>query len=344
MPPSIATIDDLGLLSWQNSGTLSGPKASFRIASIPTLPQPTQAQAMLERVVNEFLPIIQRRQYNVQSVSEMCCCNDGLDFVTGNRKRRIMSRNVWGYNQTTTTRGSKRSHTIHLRLRRTHSQFHTYEDVAGTLAHELAHCVHGPHDAKFYKLMDEILEEHASLMASGMRGRANGGFTNTTTAGSFAGEGHRLGGSLTIEQARAGGQGYALGGDSSFMQWMTPTEAAVAAAEARRRQQHMRLRGETCCQPCIITLDEEGNVVHEASLTSPGSSDDDDDRKPAAKRKGVRSQHEPSDRKKPRSECIDLTESPAIGRTMWACGMCTFQNDPTTLACSMCYSERPWSS
>lgn len=34
--------------------------------------------------------------------------------------------------------------------------FYPYESVLGTLLHELTHNECGPHDAKFYKLLDEI--------------------------------------------------------------------------------------------------------------------------------------------------------------------------------------------
>ena len=50
--------------------------------------------------------------------------------------------------------------------------------------------------------------------------------------------------------------GYKLGGEIFFTQWMTPAEAAVAAAEARRRQQQLRLRGDHCCRPCTIEIDD----------------------------------------------------------------------------------------
>ena len=34
--------------------------------------------------------------------------------------------------------------------------FLPYESVLGTMLHELCHNVYGPHDAKFYKLLDTI--------------------------------------------------------------------------------------------------------------------------------------------------------------------------------------------
>jgi hypothetical protein len=55
-------------------------KFPFKFCCIPKLPNASQAESLLLRVVREFQPIIARRGYNVASISEMCCCNDGLDF------------------------------------------------------------------------------------------------------------------------------------------------------------------------------------------------------------------------------------------------------------------------
>ena len=137
--------------------------------SISGLAQQDVCDATLQRLHQEFLPIIQRRNYHIKSISEMCCCKDGL---TGSR---LMGNNVWGYNSISTTttrrrggrsgRGGRQSCSssrIHLRLRdpRTHTRLLPWEDVAGTMAHEMAHCVHQNHDKNFFKLMEEILEEH----------------------------------------------------------------------------------------------------------------------------------------------------------------------------------------
>jgi DNA-dependent metalloprotease WSS1 len=231
---------------------------------IPTLPKAEQAQQLLQRVVREFEPIAKQRGYNVQSVSELCCCGDGLDHLPGRRRKlRKVANNIWGYNQTTWG-GQRKSHTIHLRLRHPtdHSKFLLYEDVAGTMAHELAHCEHGPHNDKFFKLMDEILEQHAVLMASGLSSQ---GYTMPA----FGGTGQKLGGNSTgssiasIQDARRKQQqhlqnrGYKLGGDNAFTKWMTPAEAAVVAAEARRRMQQLRLRGDRCCRPVTIHIDDD---------------------------------------------------------------------------------------
>ena len=69
------------------------------------------------------------------------------------RKTKVMPNNVLGYNRTSTSYRGK-IHDIHLRLRRPGShELIDYESIAATMCHELAHCVRGPHDAHFYKVI-----------------------------------------------------------------------------------------------------------------------------------------------------------------------------------------------
>ena len=255
-----------------------------QVYHITTLPLAHEARTLLDRVVREFLPIIQRRQYNVTSISEMCCCGDGLDSIRGRRRKcRIMGKNIWGYNMTTTTQQQQQqqhgrrssSHAIHLRLRHVSAhttRLHLYEDVAGTLAHELAHCVHGPHNKAFYKLMDEIFDEHAQSMAAQltMTDVGGSGSKNALSMPAFGGTGHVLGTrssstptavplnpqQLAAARLQALG-GTVLGGNNASIKRHTPQEAALAAALLRQTQQQVRLRGNRACQPCTIVIDDD---------------------------------------------------------------------------------------
>jgi DNA-dependent metalloprotease WSS1 len=387
----------------------------FVCCHLPTLQHADQARAMLLRIAREFQPIIVRRQYNVLSISEMCCCGDGLDhepsMAKQRRKRRIMDRNILGYNMTHYSGGHNRrpSSRIHIRLRHhaDHNRFFDYEEVAGTLAHELAHCEFSKHDDKFFKLMDEILDEHAALLTSALRshgapmaafagsGKILGGPSSSATgptdstgvglpaaaaAGTswFGGHGNRLGGggggtanNNNDNSDPRLARGYKLGGDSTFSIYMTPAEAAVAAAEARRRQQQLRLRGDSWCNPCVVDFSDDADAV----LVG----DDDEEKKPAAKRKTVSNNQllrgtttttkfidltsndddEESlllDSKLPTK--VDASQKPADYVVVdhgceqrrqrlrqqqiqqWSCRRCTFANGPITLACAMCTAER----
>lgn len=240
----------------------------------------------------------------------------------------MMPNNVLGYNLTHFSR--PKSHAIHLRLR--HPKTHElvdYESIAGTMCHELAHCVVGPHNAEFYKVMEEIEEQYALFLARGVVLDKQGFPVGSDEA-------HRLGGSkVTPEEARrramlaaekrrglSCGQ-YVLGGKSKIRD---PKEAARVAAERR-------LRDSQFCLPCneVIELlgddsDEEDNYFDKKKKAKPASFNVD-------------------------SDVIDLTEDepnqsfsyPTISsishgsnQVQWECACCTLLNQPASLVCEVC--------
>lgn len=245
---------------------------------IPNLSQSHACERILHRVHDEFGPIMKRRGYNVTSISEMCCCGDGLDYRPGTSKKcRKMGANVWGYNQTTffRTRGrttrSKTLHSIHLRLRnpRNHNMLHSWEDVAGTMAHEMAHCEHQNHNQAFYKLMEEILEEHAMLQAQKLSSSTNHHYPAAAAAAALpSGGGHRLGGGTsTTGKSRLLGEvtnGRKLGGQRGQA---SARELAARAAESRRKQmEQIRSMIERSKEPCVIEIfddDDDDEPSHE---------------------------------------------------------------------------------
>ena len=287
----VHTLRDLHLL--EGSPSLESGKGDhppMKIAHIPALPQADAALAMLRRLHHEFYPILERRGYPVLSLSEVCCCGDGLDHSSKHkkRKRRIVSKNILGYNQTMFGRGTRRkSHTIHLRLRPAHNHnvLFSYEEVAGTMCHELAHCQHGPHNAIFYKLMDDIQEQHAVYLARGIVADRQGFPLNSNEAYRLGGTsshnraGHRQKAAARaaqrrIERTKWMPQGpQKLGGDPGFREFLCPGHAAGMAAEARS------LEDEVWCQPCppIEVTDDEAD---EADIPSPPM-----EKKPTKKKK-----------------------------------------------------------
>jgi hypothetical protein len=304
MPARIASLDDFdgGVFSNENASqnALFGKTAKpLQLCHIPNLPNAKQCRSLLERIYKEFYPIMEKRGYNVCSLSEMCCCGDGLDHNIRKGRRtalKIMGPQVAGYNMT--TRGGGRygkSHSIHLRLRsaQDHSIVLSYEEVAGVMAHEMAHCVHGPHNAAFYKLMDEILDQHAVYMAKGIVADEQGFPIHSSQAYTLGGNSTRNDKSARMQAAQrrqwmpSGPQ--KLGGSSQFQDLLPPGQAAAQAAYERR------LRDEVWCQPCmddddVIELSsdgqdeesDEGDCKPAAKQNENEKEEDDDDRKPAA--------------------------------------------------------------
>ncbi|KAK8360554.1 hypothetical protein V6Z12_A04G172600 [Gossypium hirsutum] len=60
---------------------------------------------------------------------------------------------------------------VKLRLRRPNRDwdFHPFDQVLDTMLHELCHNAHGPHNASFYKLWDELRKDHLDLDQGGER-------------------------------------------------------------------------------------------------------------------------------------------------------------------------------
>ncbi len=362
---------------------------------IPNLAQSNACRNMLNRVHDEFLPIIRRRGYSVTSISELCCCGDGLDFVRRGKCRK-MNNNVWGYNQTTTLRRGgtvKTSHTIHLRLRQPNSnnhqhEFFSYQDVAGTMAHELSHCVHQNHNQAFYKLTEEILEEHAVLQAQKFSGGNNypvaaaaAAATTTTTTHTEAipnitTNGQRLGGNSAPNKSRLL-DGNRLGGRPRHCR--NHRELAARAAEARKHQmEQIRRMIERSKEPCVIEIfdndDDDDDDDDEKVCAVPKTNSNqvveiiDNDSPVTTKNKVVnivdnevveivaptvpdrkrarisqRKNHQIRDGERKQAQpqtpsVIDLTsiDSPKS----WSCGLCTYQNRPTTSMCEMCHGPR----
>eukprot|EP00569_Conticribra_weissflogii_P015067 CAMPEP_0171399346 /NCGR_PEP_ID=MMETSP0880-20121228/6565_1 /TAXON_ID=67004 /ORGANISM="Thalassiosira weissflogii, Strain CCMP1336" /LENGTH=488 /DNA_ID=CAMNT_0011913505 /DNA_START=764 /DNA_END=2226 /DNA_ORIENTATION=- len=197
-----------------------------------------------------------------------------------------MPDNVLGYNLTSFSRGRNtpsngKRNAIHLRLRRprTHD-FYSYEEIAGTMCHELAHCEVGPHNARFYKVMEEIEGQYAVFLARGVvvdeggfpmggsgnvlgggtgrrSGNGHGGGDDTRRSSMEAAEArrsnnHGFGSTSTSSSALGRSGGYVLGGKTS--KWpVDPKEAARIAAERRRLDSQY-------CLPCnevIEILGEE---------------------------------------------------------------------------------------
>ncbi|CAF3447967.1 unnamed protein product [Fusarium graminearum] len=125
-------------------------------------PRASEALQTLKKVASIVKPIMRARNWKVRQLAE---------FYP--EQHNLLGLNV--------NRGAK----ICLRLRHAgdRNQFMPIENVVDTMLHELSHIVHGPHDAKFHALWDQLRDEHEGLVLKGYTGEG------------FLSEGRRLGGS-----------------------------------------------------------------------------------------------------------------------------------------------------
>lgn len=354
------TLNDITNDSPSGDDDDGGGSGQFRIQHIEELPESDKAAAILRRIRKEFATLIDKRGWSVTSVTEMCCCGDGLDCLK-KRKTKVMPDNVLGYNQSRRYSRSRRMvHDIHLRLRhpRSHALF-SYEDVAGTMIHELAHCVRGPHDDKFYKAMEEIEEQYAVFMTKGVVVDRDGFPIGSNEA-------YVLGGSensksseasrrkvLDAAEKRRKNQGHRLGGEFAIQRIpKNPREAARLAAERRLRDDQKCI-----CTEVIEILDDEesDDEIEVIEVTSKPSSPL---RRRTRPRRGEDNDSEldakPKAKADESSDVIDLTrtDSPIISREKmtsgskrmanrnWSCPHCTLSNPALALTCGACCSER----
>ncbi|KAL7939115.1 WLM domain-containing protein [Trichoderma chlorosporum] len=120
-----------------------------------------EALTILKKVASLVKPIMRSRGWKVREL---------VEFYPN--QQNLLGLNV--------NRGMK----ICLRLRYPHdqNQFLPTESIVDTMLHELCHIVHGPHDAKFHALWDQLRDEWQGLLFKGYTGEG------------FLSEGHRLGG------------------------------------------------------------------------------------------------------------------------------------------------------
>jgi len=350
----------------------SNQKLAVALHTIPGLPKNNVCAATLERIHKEFFPIIKRRGYNVKSISELCCCGDGLDHTVQRgrqRKCRRMGNNVLGYNQTSF--GRMKSHSIHLRLRRPQNhQLIPWEDVAGTMAHELSHCVHQNHGAGFYKLMEEILEEHAMIQVHGLSGpsflkpanadtiqatreRKGGSAVRTTGVATAVGltnnqlprsGGNRLGGnsatrkSRLLDEYQSGGR-KVRGVPRAGMGKQQIRELIARAAESRQRQMlQIRRMIERSNEPCVIEIFDDDDDDSDGKNTKKDGTNNSSSRNSSQEPRKKRRQS----RNGQKDVCIiDLTANDIDGNIAeeWTCGRCTFRNKRGDHRCEMCLGQ-----
>eukprot|EP00124_Ichthyophonus_hoferi_P000562 Ihof_evm15s21 gene=Ihof_evmTU15s21 len=151
-----------------------------------------EALSLLKKIAAQVRPIMKNRQWRVGLLKEFIPSNPNLLGININSGEAVK---------------------IRLRLAHNLNEFLPFENLIGTMLHELVHIVHGPHDTKFYALLDKVTEECENLMAKGITGGEG-----------FQADGKKLGGA-----------------------WCNPSEydrrSLAAKAAANREQRNIMIRG-----------------------------------------------------------------------------------------------------
>lgn len=133
-------------------------------------PREKEALHALKKIASLVKPIMRARGWTVGTLAEFYPDSHNLLGINQNRGQKICLR---------------------LRYPGDKNQFLPLEQVVDTMLHELSHNVHGPHDAQFHALWDQLRKEYEGLVAKGYTGEG------------FLSEGHRLGGRrVPIDEAR----------------------------------------------------------------------------------------------------------------------------------------------
>ncbi|XP_038685988.1 DNA-dependent metalloprotease WSS1 isoform X1 [Tripterygium wilfordii] len=193
----------------------------WEVRALKRKPADEEARKMLEKIAKQVQPIMRKHKWRVKLLSEFCPNNPSL-----------LGLNVGGGVE------------VKLRLRRPNRDwdFFPYDQVLDTMLHELCHNVHGPHNAQFYKLWDELRKECEELISKGVTGtgegfdlpgRRLGGFSRQPPLSSL----HRTALAAAENRARLGSLMPSgprrLGGDSTIKDVLSPIQAAAMAAERR---------------------------------------------------------------------------------------------------------------
>ena len=110
-----------------------------KIASLTKQPASDKALELLHEVATLVSPILHHYNFKVNLLCEMYPRNQGLLGLNVNRGQKICLR---------------------LRSPTDSKWFLERDEVVGTMLHELTHNWHGPHDAKFYKVLDELKDKY----------------------------------------------------------------------------------------------------------------------------------------------------------------------------------------
>ncbi|WVR06218.1 hypothetical protein IAU60_003248 [Kwoniella sp. DSM 27419] len=187
-----------------------------RFEHLPNRPGSDQARPLLEKIASQVKPIMTKRGWKVGTLAEFLPTNPALLGLNQNAGERINLR----------LRPPGMEHT-----------FYEYDQLVLVMLHELTHNVHGPHDAKFYKLLGEIEEEYYDLKRKGYSGdgfHSDGNRLNGTKLSEYEGRARGLAAAeKRMARQKVIGRGGVLGGTRTEGKSMK--DLVADAAERRMR-------------------------------------------------------------------------------------------------------------
>uniref|UniRef100_A0A1J3JFD9 DNA-dependent metalloprotease WSS1 n=1 Tax=Noccaea caerulescens TaxID=107243 RepID=A0A1J3JFD9_NOCCA len=290
-----------------------------------------EARKILERVAKQVEPIMKTRKWRVKLLSEFWPTNP-----------RLLGLNV--------NRGVQ----VKLRLRRANQEgdFLSYHEVLDTMLHELCHNAHGPHNASFYKLWDELRKECEELMTKGITGTGQGfdvpgkrlgGFTRQPPLSSLP----AISATAADKRVRAGNLlpsgPHRLGGDNSLMSDLSPIQAAAMAAERRLLDDiwcasQPTQENDTKEAPASVRSVKRSSSCSNAHPSEVIDLTDEASENTCAKR-SCGAGHEGGIKSFLLASCN--ANRSRQESAMWECGECTLLNPSLAPICELCTAAKP---
>eukprot|EP00929_Paragymnodinium_shiwhaense_P073869 TRINITY_DN37751_c0_g1_i1.p1 TRINITY_DN37751_c0_g1~~TRINITY_DN37751_c0_g1_i1.p1 ORF type:complete len:394 (+),score=64.61 TRINITY_DN37751_c0_g1_i1:98-1279(+) len=262
---------------------------------------------------------------------------------------------------------------VRLRVDQKSKAFQDYDYCLGTMLHELVHIVHGPHNAKFYALLDELTAECEELMNRGIGGSGSGfdapGLKLSTMShnptthfdakrkAADAAEARKKKQAILGRGRKLGGRPIPAGRSTSELaaeaalrrmqddQWC-PSGAGGEAGAAEARPSAVRpapaARGQAKRSGTA-----GAKVADKASSAGSAGKGDSSKRAPGPAGQTWQCSACTLQNGAATNECAAcgaLRQSaavPAAGLANWTCGSCTLSNEGACLACQVCGAVRP---
>ena len=283
-----------------------------------------EAKRILDKIAITVEAVMIRRKWKVPILKEFYPQQNGLLGMNVNRGQSILIRLRPHYNK---------------------DEFYPWEHCIGTMIHELTHMEIGPHDDRFYKLMDEIADEVDNDQVSSYSSNKK----QTSSSSILTGSGHILGGKSLISESNSRiktsqvvaeatlarlnrskltlGSGQTLGGHSRSggvsgigREVLTKEEVRERASRAAQR----RVCDDKSCQHAEAAVNRSGRRLPQSPIKASFSSSTSINSSSGANNGMVL--------------LTGQVEHPSVGDEFWICDLCENMQSLDTLCCTFCSS------